>query len=72
MDRLPYSTDLTDAQWTLLEASFAPVNRADGRNGRPRKYSYRDILNGIFYITRGGCAWELMPRDLPPWKTCYY
>src|SRR6266700_788185 len=72
MKRQAYSTDLTDEQWALLEPFFPPVQRADGRNGRPRVYSYRAILNGIFYIVRAGCAWELMPHDLPPWLTCYH
>jgi len=71
MDRKRYSTDLTDGQWKRLEPFFPAVNRADGRNGRPRKYSYREILNGIFYITRAGCVWSLMPHDLPPWLLCH-
>ena len=69
--RRAYSTDLTDAQWALLEPFFPAVDRPDGRNGRRRIYPYREILNGIFYITRGGCAWSLMPHDLPPWLSCY-
>ncbi len=71
MDRHPYSTDLTDAQWALLEPFFPKVNRPDKRNGRPRVYPYREILNGIFYINRAGCAWNLMPHDLPPWLLCH-
>ena len=70
-ERQHYSTDLTDAQWALLEPFFPAVNRADHRNGRPRVYSYRERLNGIFYILRSGGAWSLMPHDLPPWLTCY-
>jgi len=72
MERKPYSTDLTDAQWAVLEPFFPPIQREDGLTGRPRVYSYREILNGIFYIVRAGCAWELMPHDLPPWLTCYH
>jgi putative transposase len=72
MNRQPYPTDLTDAQWALLEPFFPKVDRPDKRNGRPRVYSYREILNGIFYITRAGCAWSLMPHDLPPWLCCYH
>jgi transposase len=26
----------------------------------------REIVNGIFYVMRAGCAWRLMPSDLPP------
>jgi putative transposase len=31
----------------------------------------REIINGIFYVTRTGCPWRLMPSDLPPWGTIY-
>jgi putative transposase len=31
----------------------------------------REVINGILYILRGGCAWRMMPHDLPPWSTCY-
>jgi transposase len=27
----------------------------------------REIINGIFYVTRAGCPWRLLPNDLPPW-----
>jgi len=40
--------------------------------GRPRVHSYRVILDAIFYLVRGGCAWRLLPRDLPPWQTVYH
>ena len=30
------------------------------------------ILNGIFYIVRGGCAWRLLPHDFPPWQIVYH
>jgi transposase len=31
----------------------------------------REIINGIFYVTRAGCPWRLLPNDLPPWGTIY-
>ena len=31
----------------------------------------REILNGIFYVLRGGIAWRLLPRDLPPKSTVF-
>src|SRR5437868_6220088 len=68
LDRQPYSTDLTDAQWALLEPFFPKVDRPDKRNGRPRVYPYREIINGIFDINRAGCTWSLRPHDLPPWR----
>lgn len=72
MERKAYSTDITDAQWALVEPKMPVVEREDGRTGRPRTYAYRDILNGIFYVARTGCAWNLLPHDLPPAATCYY
>lgn len=31
--------------------------------GRPEKSPKRELLNGIFYILRGGCARRLLPHD---------
>jgi putative transposase len=33
--------------------------------------NFREILNGIFYVQRSGCQWEMMPHDLPPYSTVY-
>ena len=38
-------------------------------HGRPRLHSQREIVNAILYLVRSGCAWRLLPHDLPPWKT---
>ena len=32
----------------------------------------REILNAFFYILRSGCAWRMLPHDLPPWQSVYY
>lgn len=66
-----YPTDLTDEQWAIMEA-FLPVAKTEGRTGRPREHSYREIINGIFYVLRTGCTWDMMPRDLPPWASCQH
>ncbi len=68
MERYGYTTDLTDAEWTVV----APLVPAPRPGGRPCRHSRREIVNAIFYIVRGGCAWRLLPRDLPPWKTVYH
>lgn len=66
----PYSTDLTDAEWELLEPLMPKRREGDGR-GAPRQRSYREILNAIFYQTRTGCPWDDLPRDFPPKSTVY-
>jgi putative transposase len=60
-----YQTDLTDAEWGIIEP-FLPLAKA---TGRPRAWPLREILNAIFYVLRGGIPWRLMPSDLPPWQT---
>src|SRR6266516_4703595 len=62
----PASTsDLTDEEWHIL----APLLPSEKPGGRPRKYPMREVLNGIQYVRRAGCAWRLMPQDLPAWQT---
>src|SRR4051794_6825720 len=62
-----YPSDLTRTQWKRLERLLPPAKPG----GRPREVDLREVLNGIFYIARAGCAWRMMPTDLPPWSTCY-
>jgi putative transposase len=62
-----YPSDLTDAEWEWLEAETPQPKR----RGRPLKHPRRLIFNAIFYIARSGCAWRMLPKDLPPWQTVY-
>jgi len=64
-----YPTDLTDQQWELIEA-LLPDPPA-GPAGRPPRHSKREVVNAILYLTRTGCAWRMLPKDLPPWQTVY-
>ena len=66
--RKAYQTDLSDAEWSFLEPHLPAPTAA----GRPKTHSTHEILNAIFYIVRGGCAWRLLPHDFPPWKTVYH
>jgi transposase len=68
MNRKAYSTNLTDAEWALL-APFIPPAKP---GGRPRSTDIREVVNAIFYLLRGGCAWRLLPHEFPKWKTVYH
>jgi transposase len=68
MNRQPYPTDLTDAEWSHL----APHLAQPKSGGRRRLHAVREILHGIFSVLRSGCAWRLPPHDLPPWQTVYH
>ena len=64
--RKPYPSDLTNAQWAIIEP-LIPVNRT----GRPRQVDMREVLNTIFYVDRSGCQWDMLPHDLLPKSTAH-
>ncbi len=64
--RKPYPSDLTDAQWGIIEP-LVPVHGT----GRPRTNDMREVLNAIFYLNRSGCQWDMLPHDLPAKSTVY-
>lgn len=68
--RQPYPTDLTDSQWEKIQP-LLPAEQPAGSPGRPRKYDYREIVNAILYLLRGGCAWRLLPHDFPPYVSVW-
>src|SRR5215218_3177196 len=59
-DGLRYETDLTDAEWALIE----PWMPEPCKRGRPREWPLREVMNATFYVLRGGVAWRLLPTDL--------
>jgi transposase len=61
-----YPSDLTDAQWALIEPHL-PVYPG----GRPRTTNLRDVVNAIFYLLRTGCQWRYLPKDFPPKSTVW-
>lgn len=65
--RQSYFTDLTDAEWHILEPLVPPVKRG----GRPADHMRREVVNAILYVLRTGCQWYALPHDLPQWKTVY-
>ena len=66
MRTLCYPSDLTDAQWAVLQ----PLCPAAQRRGRPPA-DPRTMINALLYVTRGGIQWRLVPKDFGPWQTVY-
>src|SRR4051794_842671 len=62
-----YPSDLTDAQWRLIEPHIPP----EPGGGRPRKTEMRDVLDAILYVLRTGCQWRYLPSDFPPKSTVW-
>lgn len=65
--RRRYPTDLTDAQWAILE----PLVPAVRPGGRPAKHARREIVDAMLYVLRGGISWRSLPHEYPPWQTVY-
>ena len=65
--RKPYPSDLTDAQWALVE----PFVRGNPVGPQPVVHSRREVLNAILYITKTGVQWRYLPHDFPDWQSVY-
>ena len=60
-----YPSDLTDAEWELIEP-FLPAAKS---GGRPRTTYLRDVMNAILYMASSGCQWRMLPKCFPPRST---
>lgn len=65
MSRPAYPTDLSDAQWSMIEP-FLPQQKPAGRN---IEVNLREVVNAILYVNRAGCQWDMLPHDFPNYKT---
>ena len=68
--RKAYPSDLTDAQWAVLEPLLA--EQASAGPGRPAQVPLREVVNALLYIKQTGCPWRYLPHDLPPRSTVHY
>ena len=59
-----YPTDLSNSQWQVI-SKFLDLERK-------RKFDLREIVNGIMYLVKTGCQWEMLPGDFPNWPMVYY
>lgn len=67
MDRKGYPSDVTDEEWAFV----APYLTLMTEEAPQRKYSLREVFNGLRWIIRAGAPWRFMPSDLPPWEMIY-
>lgn len=56
-----YPTDLTDKQWERLYPLLP--------HKRTPEAKMREYVNGILYVLRTGCSWQMLPHDFPPFQT---
>ena len=63
-----YPTDVSDKEWAQIKEFFEQKKKF----GRPLSYDRRNMVNAIFYVTKTGCQWRMLPNDFPAWFTVYY
>ena len=68
--RRAYPSDLTDAQWSVLEPLLR--ERDPSGPGRPSTVALREVVNALLYIKQTGCPWRYLPHDFPPRSTVHY
>ena len=59
-------SDLTEGDWAVLEPLLPPRSKL----GRPPVWDYRQIVEALLYLLRGGLPWRMLPPGLfPPMTT---
>jgi transposase len=70
---MAYATDLTNAQWAVIEPIVTYRSEQDRYNGgRPRTVNLRRVVDALLYQARTGVQWRLLPTDFPPSGTVRY
>jgi putative transposase len=65
MNEKIYPSDLTDEEWEWSK-DLIPAAKS---GGRPRTLCMRAVLNAIFYVTKGGIQWRMLPVNFPKWPS---
>ena len=60
---MAYSSDLTDAQWNLLE----PLLLLPSKRGPKYGVDLRHVVDAMLYISHTGCQWRFLPDEFGPW-----
>ena len=56
-----YPSDLTDAEWNIIEPLF--------RGYFTFTADIREVVNACFYLEHTGCQWRALPSDFGPHQT---
>jgi transposase len=67
MNRKPYPSDVSDEEWSFAAPYLALIDE----HSPQRRYSLREVFNGLRWLARAGSPWRLLPHDFPPWQMVY-
>ncbi|MEU2250978.1 transposase, partial [Streptomyces sp. NPDC019224] len=71
MERMSYTTGLTDRQWSWIEplvTGWKQARVARLATGNPGSCDLREAVNALLHQNRTGCQWRLLPHDFPAWS----
>ncbi|SRR6266487_1664966 len=63
-----YASDCTDTEWLIIE----PFTEKPDGSGRKRTVDLREVVNALFYRTKTGCQWRMLPKEFPDWRHVWY
>jgi transposase len=71
--RLPAGArhDLTDEQWAILASVLARLLPVGKKSGRPRRWTLRQLIDGLRFRIRTGCPWRDVPERYGTWQSVY-
>jgi len=58
-----YLSDLTDAQWKILELLLSVPSKRGPKHGD----DLRHVVDAMLYISHTGCQWRYLPEQFGPW-----
>jgi transposase len=61
--------DLTDEQWAILASLLEELLPVGRKPGRPRRWTLRQLIDGIRFRTRTGCPWRDVPERYGSWQS---
>lgn len=67
--QLPTLQEIPDPMWEEI-APILPPQKEPGTPGRP-PVPHRKVLNGILYVLRTGCQWNMVPAAFGSGSTCH-
>ncbi len=58
-----YTTDLSDAEWRVLEPLLQKALSKQEVRGRPLELPLREVVDAVRYVLRNGVQWRDLPCD---------
>ena len=56
-----YPSDMSDKEWEIIKDEFPRLKKTGG----PRRDEIREVVNAVFYTSRGGVHGECFPMTFP-------